>query len=109
MELQEALSNLEKLEESLKTIRLNTINVESYKRRIRQLEENKVEYQKDLTNHRENHYKYKRYFDLVKEKSTVTICDECDGAGGFDWEAGPGDCGCEPCKKCATTGIIDKE
>ena len=108
METKEAILNLQKLEDSIRTLRLNAQYLEQAQKRVKQLEGNSIEYKKSIETYRTDAIRYKRYFTLLSVNKEIEICKECDGCGGFDWDDGYGDCGCEPCKNCETTGIVSK-
>jgi len=108
METKEAILNLQKLEDSIRALRLNATALESAQKRVKQLEDNSIEYKKSIENYRTDSIRYKRYFTLLSVNKEIEICKECDGLGGFDWEDGYGGGGSEPCKNCDTTGIVSK-
>ena len=108
MEINEAIKNINQLEESLRAIRLNTQNINDYKNRNEKLNETINKERKEKENFRNDYYRYKRYYELLKDNSTVKICEQCDGIGGFDWEDGYGGGGSEPCNQCESVGIINK-
>jgi hypothetical protein len=104
MELQRANEVLKSFTDDVSTVNAE-ISRQNYKiNRMEGFEEKNKELQKEVQRLRE----IERVFNLVKNFTTVEVCPQCDGHGGFVHDMGEAGYEGEECTNCETTGLIAK-
>lgn len=99
MENEEAQKTLANIEEALFKAKVALMNVAERDKTIESLRKTVTE---------TNYLQCNSLLRAYKEKygNVFEICPECQGAGGFEWDNGEGDCGGEPCNKCESMGYV---
>lgn len=107
MEINDSVDFLEKLFFSVSSARneLDRLRKDAVfsKSRILDLEKKLASEKEKLS----NVIKYKNWYELVSPYSTVEVCPECDGAGGFTWDTPDGTEGQE-CPMCQGRCVVNK-
>jgi len=102
---------LQRAEEVLKafTDAVSTLNskISSDKYVIKRLEGFESKY-KELEKEVQRLKGVERIYNMVKNFTTVEICPDCDGNGGFVYDMGEAGCEGEECKNCESTGLISR-
>lgn len=103
--------NLEKANEVLKTFTdaVSTVNSElsQNKYKIKRLEGFEEKY-KEIEKEMHQLKGIERIYNLVKNFTTVDVCPDCDGHGGFVYDMGEAGCEGEERKNCESTGLVSR-
>jgi DnaJ-class molecular chaperone len=104
MELQRANEVLKAFSDAVSTVNAE-ISRQSYKiKRLEGFEEKYKELEKEVQRLKG----VERIYNMVKNFTTVEVCPQCDGRGGFVHDMGEAGCEGEECTNCGASGLIDR-